>query len=409
MTNAQSQANTEGLFVAIEVSERRWRLAFSDLSEERQVEVEAWDQKEFRRQLRKARKHFSQGDSVRVRSCYEAGRVGFSLHRFLEGEGIENVVVDPASIEVSRRAKHRKTDRLDVRKLLSMLKRYWVYDEKRCWQVCRVPSVEQEAARRLDREWGRLKKERTAHVTRVKALLALHGVRGKFSVSSLNTAALRDWSGAVLEAPWREEFERERSRLKQVDEQLAALKRQMEQSLASPEAEWERVAARLHELRAIGVVGATALSRQFFAWRRFRNRREVGAAAGLTGAPFNSGDSQVDQGITKAGHSRIRSLAVELAWGWLRHQPTSALSVWFTQRFASGGKRMRRIGIVALARKLLVALWKYLEFGVVPEGALLRRDEPARKAIRRKGDATSRKIRALVAEREKKEAVEMPA
>jgi transposase len=372
MTNAQEKVSTEGLLLAIEVSEGIWRLAFTDLKGTRQKEVGAWEIESFRKAVASARKRFGLDKAARVRSCYEAGRVGFSLHRFLEGEGIENVVVDPASIEVNRRRKHNKTDRLDAEKLSRMLVRYHVYGEKKCWQVCRVPTAEQEAERRLDREYERLKKEQKSHVSRVRSLLALHGA-GCAHLRDLKPGAILDWSGAPLAAPWQEEIGRELVRLRLVNEQVRELTKRMKAAIESPQTPADEVSGRLHALRSIGPVGATALSRQFFAWRQFKNRREVGAAAGLASCPYASGTTDVDQGISKAGHGRIRTLAVELSWFWLRYQPASALSRWYNRRFGRGGaKRMKRIGIVALARKLLVALWKYLEFGLVPEGAKLR-------------------------------------
>lgn len=370
MTNAQPEVNTQGLFVAIEVSEGKWRLAFTDLRETRQVQVDAWDTASFKNQIATAKKRFGLSAKARVRSCYEAGRVGFSLHRFLESQGIENLTVDPASIEVNRRAKHRKTDRLDAEKLARMLVRYHVYGETRCWQVCRVPTIEQEAVRRLDREYDRLKKERKAHVSRLKALMALHGVRCA-KLSQLHPGQIRDWSGHLLDVPWQEEIQRELERLALADNQVSQLEKQMEEALRTPKTTQHQTAARLHKLSSLGPVTSTALASQFF-WRDFNNRREVGAAAGLTSCPYFSGDTQVDQGISRAGHRRVRTLAVELAWMWLRLQPKTALSRWYNERFGPGSKRLRRIGIVAMARKLLVALWKYLKWGIVPEGALLR-------------------------------------
>lgn len=371
MTNATTEGRTKGLFMSMEVSEARWHLAFTDLKEERFVSVDSWDQRGFTHELQKAESHFGLEPGTPVYSCYEAGRCGFSIHRFLESKGIDNLVVDPASIEVNRRRKHKKTDRLDAEKLLRMLVRYRIYGERKCWQVCRVPSPQQEAARRLDREYDRLKKERKGHLSRIRALLALHGVRVG-SVYHLRPGTIKDWSGRLLAVAWQEEIGREMERLRVVDRQLSALVKRMNEAIVRPKSEVDHIAWGLYQLRGIGVVGATALSRQFFGWREFNNVREVGAAAGLTGCPYDSGGSQVDQGISKAGHRRIRTLAVELAWMWLRFQPTSALSQWYQERFATGGKRLRRIGIVALARKLLVALWKYLHWGLIPQGAVIR-------------------------------------
>jgi transposase len=256
-----------------------------------------------------------------------------------------------------------------------MLVRYHEYGERTCWQVCRVPTRQQEAERRLDREYDRLKKERKGHVNRIRSLLELHGVQVG-DVCDLKPGRIRDRWGRVLEAPWQDEIGRQLERLRLVDEHLKVLAKQRQAALRKPQTEADRKAARLKWLHGIGEISATALSREFFAWRQFNNRREVGAAAGLTGCPYDSGESRVEQGITKAGSRRVRMLMIELAWMWLRHQPNSALSQWFEKRFAKGGKRMRRIGIVALARKLLVALWKFLEWGLVPQGAIVYPTEP---------------------------------
>ncbi len=369
MTNTQAEESTAGLYVAMELSEKKWNLAFTDGTGERYVTVAAWDQRALREAVEKAKGHFGLGRQGRVRSCYEAGRCGFSLHRFLTSLGIENLVVDPGSIEVARGRKHRKTDRLDAAKLLRMLLRYWVYQERTSWRVCRVPSEAEEAARRVDREWMRQSKERTGHVSRIRSLLALHGVKVG-GVRTLVVGAIRDWSGRVLAAAWQEEIGRELARLRAVDEQLRGLRRQMEAALEHPETRNDEWIAALESFPGVGVIGATALVRQFFGWRDFRNVREVGAAAGLTGCPFDSGEGTVEQGISKAGSRRIRTLAVELAWMWRRYQPESALTRWYEERFGHGGKRTRRIGIVALARKLLVALWKFLKWGLLPAGAV---------------------------------------
>jgi transposase len=334
---------------------------------ERMVTVGAWDQGEFVKELKKARGHFHLGDEAAVYSCYEASRCGFSLHRFLTGLGIENVVVDPASIEVSRRSKHAKTDRLDGERLLRLLVRYRAHGETRCWRVCRAPEPEAEGARRVDREHHRLKKERTAHVNRIRSLLALHGVAVS-DVRRLVAGAIRDYAGQLLAVEFQEEIGRELERLALVDKHLEAVSAARNEALEHPKTPTDEKAAALLGFVGVGPVGALALAREFF-WRDFRTVREVGAAAGLTGSPYDSGNSRVEQGISKAGSRRIRTLAVELSWDWVRYQRDSALTQWYKERFAHGGKRLRRIGIVAVARKLLVALWKFLRTGQMPEGA----------------------------------------
>jgi transposase len=367
MTNAQMKGSTAKLYMAIEVSEKTWRLAMTDMKSERQVTVESWNEEELARAIAKCKERFGLAVEAPVVSCYEAGRVGFSLHRLLVSLGIENVVVDPASIEVARGRRHRKTDRLDAAKLMTMLVRYRVYGEKKTWHVCRVPDEAIEAARRLDREYEQLKTERTRHTNRIRSLLAVHGIAHK-NVRELEVGRIRDWSGALLADRWQQEMGRELARLDLVDTQLKELEAERKASFETPQTEADEKVVRLEGYLAVGPVSATALAREFF-WRKFDNVRQVGAAAGLTGCPYDSGNSHVEQGISKAGNCRIRTLMIELAWGWLRWQKDSALSQWYERRFGGGTRRQRRIGIVALARKLLVALWKFLEHGILIESA----------------------------------------
>jgi transposase len=360
------------LLLAIEVSEATWLLCFSDGNRRRQRKIVGWDQRSFRQELSRALKSFGLVEGTEVCSCYEAGRDGNSLHRFLQSVGIENKVVDASSLQVERRMRRRKTDRLDVEQMINHLVRYHMHGERGLWREVRVPSEEQEAEGRLHRERQRLLKERNGHVCRIKSLLALHGVRVS-RIKDLDVAEVRDWAGRPLGEPWQEEIKREQQRLEMIEEQIAELEAQRDQRLKSPQTEADRVAAKLMGLRSIGATGAWELSKEFFGRRKFNNRRQVGSLAGLTGSPYCSGQMNRDQGISKAGNWRVRTLGVELAWMWLRWQPQSALSQWYNRRFASGSKRQRRIGIVALARKLLVALWKYLEFNEIPEGAVLKK------------------------------------
>lgn len=371
--------------MAIEVSHKTWRLASTDLCQpDRMVVLTAWDQRGLVEEVARAKEHFHLPEEAPVYFCYEAGRCGFSLHRFLTERGYGSVVVTPASIEQPRRSKHRKTDRLDAARLVRLLVRYVVHGERQCWRVCRVPTKEVEAARRLDREYDRLKTERTAHVNRIRSLLALHG-NGQRDVLNLPVEALEDYAGEALPKEWQAEIAREFERLALVKKQLAEVDGERNEALAARRTRTDNRAWMLMWFRGIGPVGAVALAREFF-WRDFRNVREVGAAAGLTGCPYDSGTSRVEQGISKAGSRRIRSLAVELAWMWVRYQPHSALTLWFNKRFARGGKRMRRIGIVAVARKLLVALWKFLAGGDLPEGAIYEMEggKPTSRAARAK-------------------------
>jgi transposase len=302
-----------------------------------------------------------------VHSCYEAGRDGWWLQRWLKEQGIDSIVVDSSSIEVHRRARRAKTDRLDGDKLLAMLLRYHG-GETRIWSVVHEPTLEQEDARRVHRELQRLKSERTAHTNRIGELLVLHNLRPGHVCGSDWKAW---WSEHQDQVPplLRAEIVRECERLELVKKQILAIDRQRRRELAERA---QPAVARLVALRAIGMRSAWILAKELFEWRHFANRRELAGSAGLTPTPYNSGGSQIEQGISKAGNKRVRALLVELSWMWLRLQPDSDLTHWFNRRFAAGGKRMRRVGIVALARRLLIALWRFFTDGVIPAGAQLK-------------------------------------
>jgi len=363
------QATDRQLFIAFELAQRHWRLAFGDgVGRARLVTLEAGDQVAVKEAIAKARIHFGLDEAAAVVSCYEAGRDGFWLHRWLLECGVENLIVDSGSIEVNRRQRRAKTDRLDALKLLSMLMRY-MGGERRVWTVLHVPTTEQEDARRPHRERERLERERLAHSNRIRGLLMLHNIRVKTIGGAKwcqRLAALRGHLPAQLWA----ELGRESERLRLVVEQLRVLEAERAQSLIQADPAREKT-VKLLELVSIGPTSAWVLAREVF-WRTLRNRREVAHCAGLAPMPYASGESAHEQGISKAGNRRVRVLTVQLAWCWLRYQPQSALAQWFNVRFAGGGSRIRRIGIVALARRLLIALWRYVEYGVIPEGATLK-------------------------------------
>jgi len=355
------------LYMALELSDKKWKVALSAGGiKVRQYGVEGGNRAELLAVIEKAKQRFGVVGPLKVVCCYEAGRDGFWLHRFLVEAGIENRVVDSSSIEVNRRQRRAKTDRLDAAKLLSMLVRHCT-GEHDVWQVLRVPTRAEEDARRTHRELERLEREHTGHTNRIGSLLALHGLRGK-------NIGGRGWTERLagncrqLGAHEAAELERESARLALVKQQMREIKAAQDELLKSARG---LQILRLARLAGIGVKSAWVLFYEFF-WRRFNNRREVGSCAGLTGTPYQSGDSQREQGISKAGNKRVRWLMIELAWSWLRYQPQSELSVWYGRRFAHGGKRLRRIGIVALARRLLIAIWRYLEQGVIPAGARLK-------------------------------------
>ena len=358
------------LYMALELSGAKWKVAIGDGKRApSEHTLKAADVLGLLGVIDKAKKRCALSGPVRVMSCYEAGRDGFWLHRWLLEQGIDNVVVDSSSIEVNRRARRAKSDGLDAAKLYEMLMRY-VGGEKRVWRVVRVPTVEQEDARRLHRELERLKKERNAHVSRMRSLAVLHNVRLERIGGRGWQQRLESLQGRLPAALW-QEIARESRRLELVNTQIAALEHSRKEQLEAMLAQGGPLAA-LVQLRAIGVQSAWVLVRELFGWRRFGNRRELAGCVGLSPSPYDSGASAHEQGISKAGNRRARRLLVEIAWYWLRYQPHSALSQWFARRFGSGGKRMRRIGIVALARRLLVALWRYLEHGLIPPGAQLK-------------------------------------
>jgi transposase len=360
------------LYLAMELSASKWGLAFSNEEKVRQTTIAAGDQGGLWAQIERAKAKLGLPAEARVVCCYEAGRDGFWIHRLLERKSIRNHVVDAASIEVNRRKRRVKTDRLDAESLVRMLIRY-EKGERTLWRVVKVPSEAEEDERRLHREIERLKKERTSHSHRIRGLLVLQGVRlGGGKVTGVAVERLRTWDGKALPVALRDELMRECERLNVLEGQIKDLEKAQVDRVKAPQVASDKVAGRLNQLRAIGPVSAWVLSKEFFGWRTFHNRREVGAAAGLTGTPYASGSSARDQGISKAGNVRVRWVMIELSWQWLRFQPASALSRWFWDRFGHGNARMRRIGITALARKLLVALWKYVDHGEIPAGAVMK-------------------------------------
>jgi transposase len=363
------------LFVAFELGESSWKLAFTvGLGQRgRQRTVVARDLAAVRREVAQAKQRFGLPATCRVRSCYEAGREGFWLQRWLEAEGIENRVVDASSIEVNRRLRRAKTDRMDATRLMVLLVRFW-YGERRVWSVVRVPSVEEEDRRHLHRELLTMKRDRTRLANRIQGLLANQGLRVDWRKPlARQLDALRSWDGSPLPRGLRARLDQEGERLELLNRQIEALEATRRERIRAEKAgPVVGKVGQLLTLQGVGSNSAWLYVMEFFGWRQFRNRREVGALAGLTPTPYQSGDSHREQGIAKAGNRHVRAMAIEIAWGWLRFQPESALTRWYETRFAHGSSRLRRIGIVALARKLLIALWRFLETGLLPEGAVLK-------------------------------------
>ncbi len=315
------------------------------------------------------------GRPVEVLVIQEAGLDGFWLHRLLERNGISSHVVDPASIAVNRRHRRAKTDTIDGEMLLRSLMA-WARGERRVCSMVRPPSPEEEDRRRLTRERATLLKERIQHTNRIKGLLYGQGIIDYDPLRNDRLArldALETGDGRPLPERLKAEIRRELERVELVASQIAAVERERDALIEAPSeaAGPGTPAAALARLKGIGgELGALLWLEALF--RRFDNRRQIAAYAGLAPSPWQSGGTEREQGISKSGNRRLRHAMVELAWFWLRHQPDSALSAWFRERVGPGRGRVRRIAIVALARKLLVALWRYTTQGVVPQGAAFK-------------------------------------
>jgi len=379
MTRATRSAEYTGpaapcLYVAFELGMAEWKLGFTTEpgATPRVRTVPARDLARLAREIADAKKWYGLTAATPVRSCYEAGPDGFWLHRYLTSSGIENAVVDSSSIEVKRRRRRAKSDRLDARKLLGMLLRYHA-GERAVWSVVRVPTVGEEDRRQLHRELRTLKKEHTRMMNRVQGLLATQGIRlPKGTNVGAALATVRLWDGAPVPPALHARLGRDWEHARFLHAKIRERERERQRAIADGRGPAIDQVRQLLRLRAIGPSGAWVYVNEFFGWRRFRNRKELGAAAGLTPTPYQSGDGSREQGISKAGNRHIRAVAVEMAWAWLRYQPRSHLSRWFQARFSRGGPRARQVGIVALARKLLIELWRFLELGVVPAGARLK-------------------------------------
>ena len=362
------------LYLAFELSNTHWKLGFTTGPgrRPRQRTINARDLTALEDEIQRAKSRFELDQAARVVSCYEAGRDGFWLHRYLVKQGIENLVVDSSSIQVNRRARQAKTDRMDVEKLLSQLIRYRS-GEREVWSVVHVPSVEAEDNRHLHRELKALKKDRTRHINRIKSFLVGQGIRMKVNKNFLEEIErVRKWDGSALPEKLKPRLQREYQRLQLVQKHIKELERERVEALRHSQEESVETVRNLLRLNGIGLNASWMFGMEFFSWRKFNNRKEVGALSGLVPMPHQSGGSYREQGISKAGNRHIRAMAIEIAWGWLRYQPESELTKWYEKKFGHGSKRIRKIGIVALARKLMIALWRYLETGAIPEGAVLK-------------------------------------
>lgn len=366
-TDAAAEAR-ETVYVAIELSKKTWVLGIAHPDRDRPSihRVCGGNIAELVSRLRVAARN-----NHRILVCYEAGYDGFWLARVLAKMGIECRVLDPASIQVNRRARRVKTDRIDV---LALLRALIATDrgERHVCAIVRVPSVEEEDARRSHRERQRLVRERTGHINRIKGLLFAQGIRDikpKLRRTRIDFAALETAEGHPLPDRLRRELEREYARLSLIAAQLREVEKERDTADAQdPVVEQKRQL--LVALHGVGATSAAILAREVFA-RSFASRRQLGSYLGLTPSAYDSGSTTRCQGISKAGNSWARRILIEVAWLWQKYQPASPLSHWYIQRTAGQSSRIRRIMLIALARKLAISLWRYVETGLVPEGVAI--------------------------------------
>jgi transposase len=372
MIRSEVSVNESVLFVAFELGKKTWKLAMTTgLAVTPWVRtVEAGDLAAVDEVVQRARARFGLASAVRVISCYEAGRDGFWIHRALVTRGFENRVVDSSSIEVNRRKRRAKSDRLDAVKLVLMLARVCAGD-RGAWSEVRVPSAAAEAARHRSRERTALTAEQTRLKNQIGSWLATAGARvsGRVREQAGWWTSARDWAGEALPATLQVRIERATARLTVVAEQIATIETEQAEGMRAAAA--DSAAARLRQVKGLGVTSVSVLLDEGLVWREFKNRRQLGGLLGFAPVKYESGEISRDQGISRAGNDRLQSTMVQLAWGWVQWQPQSALTQWYLARFGIG-KRTRKVGIVALARKLLIALWRYATAGIVPAGAILR-------------------------------------
>jgi transposase len=370
----QAMTQQPTLFLAFELGVTTWRLGFTTGAAQRPRErtMPAGALHVLLEEMARAKQRFGLPKDTRVVSGYEAGRDGCWLHRWLEAQGVENCVVDSSSIEVNRRRRRAKTDRLDGHKRLTMLLRH-VAGEQRVWSIVRVPSVEEEDRRHRHRALATAKRDRTRAINRIKGLLASQGLgmppRRDFPQQ---LESLRLWDDSPLPAGLRLRLGQEWEHVQALAQRIAQLEAERRALLQTSEEAVMQQVRRLLTLKGIGTNSAWGFVMECFGWRAFRNGKAVGALSGLTPTPYASGNTADERGIAKAGNSHVRAMAIEMAWGWLRVQPASALTPWYQQRFGHGSSRLRRIGMVALARTLFMALWRFVEAGVLPDGAALK-------------------------------------
>lgn len=370
--------STNAVFVAIEMSKSTWLVAVHT-SKDGRTGLHKFDGGDVTALLSiieraRNRQAHTADSEVPVHCCFEAGYDGFWLARRLRAEKIKPHVIDPTSLKIDRRAKRAKTDRIDVAGLLRVIVALHRGDSYAC-RLVPIPTPEEEDAKRTHRERQRLVKERTGHINRIKGLLATQGIYDYQPLKQDRHRRLHDLrtgDGRALGERLRREISRELDRLELTIEHIAEIEAERDAAIKAGATEPSAVmGAQLIRLRGVGAETATILVREAF-YRSFNNRKALASYAGLTPSPYASGGMDRDQGLDHAGNSLLRKAMVELAWVWLRYQPGSALSRWFRERVAEQKGRIRRIAVVALARKLLIALWRYATTGLVPTGAILK-------------------------------------
>jgi len=372
-TPSTASANT--LHCALELSKKSWLLAiqFPDREQPSLYPIAGGDAEKLMAKLTQARDRWAKtsGALPMITLCYEVGYDAFWLARFLKARGVECLVIDPGSLQVSRRGRRVKTDRVDVKTLLRTLIA-WCRGERHVWSLVRIPSIDEEDLRRSHRERSRLVRERTAHINRIKGLLFAQGIRDIKVKSRYKTLAVDELvtgDGHRLPPRLAGEIAREIQRLAMVQAQIAEIERERDAAPTTCEAT-EGKRDLLSQLKSIGPAISAFLSREVY-YRQFANQRQVGSFLGLTPSPYDSGEEERCQGISRAGSGHARAVMIETAWLWIKHQPKSALTRWFVERTAGQSKRVRKIMIVAVARKLAIALWRYVELGLVPQGAII--------------------------------------
>jgi transposase len=363
------------LYCALELSKNTWLLGiqFPDRSQPSLYPIRGGNTEDLMAKLTAARNRCAKlsGRAPSIVLCYEAGYDAFWLARFLKARGIECLVVDSASMQVNRRARRAKTDRIDVGKLLRALIA-WLRGDRHVWSVVRIPSVDEEDLRRSHRERDYLVHERTAHINRIKGLLFAQGIRGinvKRQYKTLHVDKLVTGDGHPIPPRLASEIVREIARLALVQEQIATLERERDER-PTPCTATEKKRAQLMYLNGIGPAVSAVMTREVY-YRQFDNRRQVAAFLGLAPCPYDSGEVERSQGISRTGRGQVRGTMIQAAWLWIKHQPRSTLTRWFLERTMGQGGRIKRIMIVAVARKLAIALWRFLEHGLVPQGAIL--------------------------------------